>query len=106
MPAVTIDDITVNEGSMAVFTVPLSKTSDQSALRTRDVTVDYATQPGTAGSADFTPTSGHLTFAPGVRQLTIAVPTVAAPAPECPAPPPPPDARPDREGRSPDRAAP
>src|SRR5262249_45498787 len=38
------------------------------------VTVDYHTVAGTAGSGDFTPTSGTLTFAPGQQSQTIAIP--------------------------------
>ena len=38
------------------------------------VTVDYATVNGTAGSADFTPTSGTLVFGDAETQKTITVP--------------------------------
>ena len=46
----------------------LSESSSQT------VTVDYATQPGTAGSEDYQHTSGTLTFDPGQTTQHIVVP--------------------------------
>jgi beta-glucanase (GH16 family) len=59
----------VAEGETAVLTVTLNTTS------TEDVTVDYATADGTAGSSDYTPVSGTLTFLSGETQQTISVNT-------------------------------
>ncbi len=69
-PSFTIDDVTRNEkaGTMT-FTVTLSTASGL------PITVGYATASGTAtSSADFSPTSGTLNFAPGVTTQTIVVP--------------------------------
>lgn len=71
-PSMTIGDVTVTEGNSgtrnAVFTVRLSKAA------TGTVTVNYATQNGTAlAGSDYTAASGTLTFAPGETSQTIAV---------------------------------
>ena len=69
-PAIVIADAEAEEGETAEFTVTLS------AITTRTVTVDYATAGGTAQEgADYTATSGTLTFAPGEDAQTIAVST-------------------------------
>jgi hypothetical protein len=75
MPAISIADVSVNEGhagvSDAVFQVTLSEASVQ------PVTVSYASANSTAFShndGDYLGVSGTLTFAPGVTSLTIAVP--------------------------------
>jgi len=52
----------------AAFTVTLS------AAAAGIVTVDYHTEPGTAGGADFTAAGGTLTFAPGETVKTVLVP--------------------------------
>ncbi|HEV8578898.1 MAG TPA: Calx-beta domain-containing protein [Thermoanaerobaculia bacterium] len=70
---VSISDAYVDEGHsgtvQAVFTVSLS------AVSGKTVKVNYATVAGTAAAgADFTATSGTLTFAPGTDSLTVAVP--------------------------------
>jgi hypothetical protein len=64
--------VTVNEGAgQAVFTVTLSKPSKD------PVSVSYTTSDGTAtGSADYTPVTGVLTFAPGETSKTITVPVL------------------------------
>src|SRR5205807_1956160 len=64
------DDIKAPEGDTASFTVRLTPSSGQT------VTVDYATQPGTAGKADFQPASGTLTFDPGQTTHRVSVPVV------------------------------
>jgi len=74
-PAITISDVSVNEGNSgttsANFTVTLSSAS------TSTVTVGYTTVAGTAtAGSDYTTTSGTLTFAAGTTQQTIAVPVV------------------------------
>ncbi|MGZ5296806.1 MAG: Calx-beta domain-containing protein [Actinomycetota bacterium] len=71
-PSLTIANATVTEGNSgtanAVFTVTLSAPS------TNTVTVSYATAPGSAvAPADYTSTSGTLTFNPGETALQIAV---------------------------------
>ena len=73
-PALSISNITVNEGNTgttnAVFTVSLSTPSGQT------VTVDYATADTTAvAPGDYTAQTGTLTFAAGVttQQITVAV---------------------------------
>ncbi len=68
-PLLTIYDVTVNEGGgTATFTVALNTPSGQA------VSVSYATGSFTAISgADFTGTSGTLSFAPGVVSQTIVV---------------------------------
>ena len=70
MPGLTIDDAApVAEGGAAVFTVTLVPASNHV------VTVTYSTVDGTAvADADFTPTSGTLTFNPNQTTKTIRVP--------------------------------
>ena len=66
----SIVDTTVVEGGTAQFTVRLSPASEQT------VTVRYRTASGTAvAGRDFDTASGTLTFAPGNRRQSIAVPT-------------------------------
>ncbi len=73
--SLSIADVTsVSESGVMTFTVTLS----QASLQT--VTVDYVTVAGTAtAAADFTSTSGTLTFTPGELTKTINV-TVATDA--------------------------
>ncbi len=67
-PSLSIGDVTVLEGNIAVFTVILSAPSGQ------DVTVKYATANGSAkANQDYTPASGTLTFAAGETSKTISV---------------------------------
>ena len=68
-PALSINNVTVNEGAgTATFNVTLS------APAGLNVTVNYATASGTATSgADFTGKSGSLTFTPGVTSQTVTV---------------------------------
>jgi beta-glucanase (GH16 family) len=69
---VTTTALDVVEGSDAVIPVRLS------TAPTSDVTVDFATADGTAvAGTDYTATSGTLTFAAGVRDAQIVVPTTA-----------------------------
>jgi hypothetical protein len=74
-PAVSIGNPTVTEGSGssvdAVFPVWLS-----CPVPGATVTVNFATAPGTAGEADFTPVSGTLSFDPGDTTGTITVPVL------------------------------
>jgi hypothetical protein len=61
-PGSTTDSVTSAE-----FSVTLSTAASQS------VTVDYQSVAGTAGSSDFTPVSGRLTFAPGETSKKVIV---------------------------------
>ena len=81
LPSLSINDVTVFEGNAgtvnAVFTVSLSAASGQT------VTVNYATADGTAVQpADYTNTSGTLTFTPGQTARTITVPVIGETVPE------------------------
>lgn len=72
MPEISINDVSVTEGSSgtvsATFTVTLSLQSTQT------VTVDYATATGTANAGtDYQSINGTLTFNPGVITQTITV---------------------------------
>ncbi|NNL29638.1 MAG: hypothetical protein HKO77_01380 [Gemmatimonadetes bacterium] len=74
-PQLSIDDVTVTEGDAgttdAVFTVSLSSVSAQT------VTVDFATEDGTATApGDYITNSGTLTFVPGIVTQTITVEVV------------------------------
>ena len=74
-PSLSVNNVTVNEGDSgttnANFTVTLSAASGQT------VTVQYATADGTANApADYTATSGALTFTPGQTTKTVSVPIV------------------------------
>lgn len=69
----SIDDVSVTEGNSgttnADFTVTLAPSNTQT------VTVNYATQNGTATQpGDYTATYGSLTFTPGQTTKTISVP--------------------------------
>ena len=69
---ISINDVSVYENAgSATFTVSLSGASYQT------VTVNYATNNGTAtGNSDYAATSGTLTFAPGETTKTITVPII------------------------------
>jgi hypothetical protein len=76
-PTVSIVDRTVTEGTTAGFTVTLS------AISGKTVTVNYAMTAGTAtAGADFTASTGMLTFTPGTTTQTINVPTINDTIPE------------------------
>ena len=81
LPSLSIDDVTLVEGNSgtmnAVFTATLSAASGQT------VSVNYATADGTATQpADYTSTSGTLTFTPGQTTRTITVPVIGETVPE------------------------
>ena len=68
-PVMAIGDRMVDESAGEVtFAVTLDRPSSGT------VTVNYATVAGTAGTADYTPVSGTLAFAPGETAKTVSVP--------------------------------
>ncbi len=75
IPAVSISDVSVNEGNSgntsAVFNVTLSSASTQT------ISVSYATANGTATSpSDYVGATGTLVFAPGQTSQPLGVPVV------------------------------
>ncbi|MGH3594072.1 MAG: Calx-beta domain-containing protein, partial [Pseudonocardiaceae bacterium] len=72
IPTLTFANVTVTEGDVGTVTATFTVT--QSAASGKTVTVDYATADGTATSpADYTATSGTLTFNPGQTTKTVDV---------------------------------
>lgn len=78
--SLSIADTTLDVGEGAgTVTVTVNRTGGSDGT----VTVDYATQNGTATSpADFTATTGTLTFGPGVTTQSFTIPIVADNVPE------------------------
>ena len=71
VPRIEIEDAEVTEGGIAAFTVTLSSSSEV------PVTVSYETIDGTAtAGADYTTTSGTLSFTPGQTTKRVEVPTL------------------------------
>ncbi|MGI9211468.1 MAG: Calx-beta domain-containing protein, partial [Methylococcaceae bacterium] len=73
LPSLSIADVSLREGNdnsgLASLSVSLSVASSQT------VTVNYATQDGTAlADSDYTATRGVLTFAAGETQKTVSIP--------------------------------
>ncbi|MBX7230440.1 MAG: hypothetical protein K1X29_00005, partial [Bdellovibrionales bacterium] len=67
----SVNDVTVNEGNNAVFSIALSGASCS------DVTFNYATSNGTAiAGTHYTSTSGSQTLTAGSTTLNITVPTL------------------------------
>jgi C1A family cysteine protease len=67
-PTISINDVTVNEGESATFTVTLSNPSSA------EITVEYTTADGTAiAGEDYISTNGTLTFAAGETSQSITV---------------------------------
>jgi aryl-phospho-beta-D-glucosidase BglC (GH1 family) len=71
LPTVSVSPTSLTEGDTgsapATFSVALS------AASTAPVSVNYATAAGSAGLADFIPTSGTVVFNPGETSKTVAV---------------------------------
>jgi hypothetical protein len=81
LPSLSVGNAQVTEGNAgstdAVFTVTLS------AASATPVTVDFATADNNAtAGADYTPTTGRLTFPAGTTSLTVAVPVIGDEATE------------------------
>jgi hypothetical protein len=80
LPTVSVNSVQANQGtgsSTLTFTVSLS------AAASGSVTVQYATQPGTAlAGTDYTSASGMLTFTAGQTSKTVSVTVLGATAPE------------------------
>lgn len=70
----SIGDASVTEGNSG--TTPMNFTVSLLPASTGVVTVDYASADGTATSADYQPTSGTLSFAPGETTKTVTVQVV------------------------------
>jgi hypothetical protein len=71
-PTISIADLTVTESDKGTKSYKIAVTL--SAASTSPITVSFATVAGTAtASADFTATSGTLTFAPGVTTQYVTV---------------------------------
>jgi hypothetical protein len=71
-PSLSINDVSPGEGTGAPFNANFTVTLSPASGRT--VTVQYATSDGTATApADYTATSGTLTFLPGVTTQPITV---------------------------------
>ena len=71
-PAITTDDTSILEPALGTTTVPV--TVQLSSEMESSVSVDYATQDGTAHAGeDYAATSGTLTFAPHERSKTVSV---------------------------------
>ena len=69
-PTLSINDVTVNEGGNALFTITLS----QAPAAGQTVTVDYATQNGTAvNGADYLGKTGKVTFFAGQTTASVVV---------------------------------
>jgi hypothetical protein len=72
-PTVSIADISGPEGNVPDSSMSFSV--DLSVASGKTVTIGYATEDGTATASggDYTPTSGTLSFAPGVTTQNISV---------------------------------
>jgi hypothetical protein len=76
LPALTIGDLSVPEGNAGSTAAQLT-VSLTGPAHTADVTVHYATSPGTAtAGADYSSTSGTLTFPVGTTSLPVPVPVL------------------------------
>jgi len=69
---VLVDNVSVNEGDQAVFTISLA------AASANTLTLTYQTVPGSATTVvDYSAVSGSVTFAPGELQKSVPVDTYA-----------------------------
>ena len=70
-PRISVGDLSVAESGTASFDVTFSNASASAVM------VNYLTIAGSAGAADYAPSSGTLTFAPGEVTKTVNVLTTA-----------------------------
>lgn len=71
-PEITIDRISTTEGNNGTHDVTFTVTASRAS--SEPITIDYATQDGTAhGGVDYVATSGTLTLPPGARGATLGV---------------------------------
>ncbi|MEJ0017978.1 MAG: Calx-beta domain-containing protein [Acetobacteraceae bacterium] len=74
---IVVQDVRITEGTGASPTTATVTLRLQTAVAT-PVTVDWATQPGSAATpGDFTTSSGKATFAAGATTTTITIPVIA-----------------------------
>src|SRR5262249_24835910 len=69
VPSLSIEDVSVTEGTTATFTIALSNSSSQV------ITIDFATADGTPASSHYTGVSGPLLFNPVETTKTISLAT-------------------------------
>ncbi len=69
-PTISISDITVNEGEVALFTVSLTNPSSVATI------VNISSANGTAVGTDFTPVTTTITIPAGATSITIAITTL------------------------------
>jgi peptide/nickel transport system substrate-binding protein len=72
-PAISIDDVVIQEGDMGSRTASFAVKLTEAAPGDYPVSVDFATFDGTAGGSDYAGASGTLTFAPGELTKTVDV---------------------------------
>jgi subtilisin family serine protease len=71
--SISISDVSILEGAAGINYAEVTVGLNQ--LNSATITVDYATENGTASSgSDFTALSGRLTFLPGIRSQVIRIP--------------------------------
>ena len=76
LPTLSIADVSVAEGD--ADTTELRMQVTLSTVVDQDVTVDYTTVADSAAEgSDFTPTSGTLTFVPGVIRMDVVIDVIA-----------------------------
>jgi len=81
VPSLSIGDVTVRRGASGTTTAELPVTL--SAVTYETVTVAYMTSDGTAtAGTDYVPTSGELSFPPGVTTVTVGITVNGTSTPE------------------------
>jgi peptide/nickel transport system substrate-binding protein len=72
-PAISIEDVVVQEGDTSSQTASFTVTLVEAAPSDYPVNVDFETFDGTAGGSDYEGAAGTLTFAPGEPTKTVEV---------------------------------